>query len=98
MPKDLTPQDLVVLQSMANEAWQAIPPRSRIRGMTRELDLTGQQAVAWYQACLSLLNSKGAIKPDWIDPIVPVVLLEQPDNGVVVDEAQSFSLDSKKKA
>ena len=97
MGKELTFYELTELRSMAIQESNAIPPHARLERMERDLTVSEQAAVAWYNAVLSMLNNKGAIKDGWINPVEPAVKLEAPDNGLVLDGVQAFDLSTVQK-
>ncbi len=62
----LTARDLEVLAGAAGLGFAAIPSEYAFQGTTKPLDDRQRRALAWLRAALMLLNSKGAIRPEFV--------------------------------
>jgi hypothetical protein len=76
--KEICLEDLLVLSAEAGRCFTEHPGEARFRGMTRPLRPTETRALAWFQSAVMVLNSKGALKPGWLEEFK--VPLEVPDS------------------
>lgn len=55
------------VKDFALKRFAEIPPHSRIPGMSRELTTDEVRTACFYEAAITVLNRKGAIKPEFLD-------------------------------
>lgn len=55
------------IRGFALKRFAEIPPHSRIPGMTRDLTTDEVRVACFYEATITVLNRKGAIKPEFLD-------------------------------
>lgn len=77
-------QDMTEILDLANKYYRNIPSRARIPGINRDMTVEEARYVALYDATLTFLNKKGALKQEFVDS--QPVQLTQTSSETIFDD------------
>ncbi len=90
MPK-ITDQDLGLITSSAIARYVAIPARSRLPGMPRDLSETEKRAIAFLEASAECLTRLGCMAPGALDGIGLRTILATNSHSILDEETDGMT-------
>lgn len=91
MPKRITEHDLSLIHSSAIARYVAIPARTRLPGMIRDLNESEKRSIAFLEASAECLTRLGCMEPGALDGVALRTIYQTNSHSMLDEETDGMT-------